>query len=79
MPDVEPGLGITGCTDLATGLLCGLQLSFMLIKNLANTDRCSLTLNNKDCMKQINLVNQKKKKKTKKKNLTHFPVSYLWI
>lgn len=30
-------------------------------------------------MKRINLVNQKKKKKTKKKNLTHFPVSYLWI
>ena len=34
-------------------------------KNLTNTDRWSLTLNDKDCIKEMDLVSQKKKKKTK--------------
>ena len=62
--DAEPGLGIIGCSDLTTGLLCGLQLLSIFIKNLTNTDRWSMTLNDKDCMKEMNLVSQKKKKKT---------------
>lgn len=31
--DEEPGLGITGCIDLTTGLLCELQLLFTSQKN----------------------------------------------
>lgn len=31
--DAEPGLGIIGCTDLTTGLLCELQLLFTSKKN----------------------------------------------
>lgn len=49
----EPGLVITGCTDLTAGLLHGLQLLLPPMKNPAGNDRESLTLSDKDLLKQI--------------------------